>query len=61
MDHTPLTISVPKAAKRLGVSIPTMRELLASEQISYVQIGARRMVPVKAIEEFIEREATQVR
>ena len=61
MEQSPLTLSVPKAAKLLGVSVPTLNELLASDQIAYVVIGARKMVPVKAIEEYIERESTQVR
>lgn len=53
--HTfpPLAISVAQAAKALGVSSTVMYRLLMSGTLKSFKIGGRRIVPVKALDEFL--------
>lgn len=48
-----LLVSVPEAARRLGISQSTALELVASGRLGSVKVGARRLVPVAALERFV--------
>jgi excisionase family DNA binding protein len=43
-----------EAAEMIGISRTKVYELLAGGQIASVKIGARRLVPVEKIDEYIE-------
>jgi excisionase family DNA binding protein len=50
----PRLLSIVAAAKAMGVSRGTMFTLLDSGRLAYVRIGRRRLIPVDAIERFID-------
>jgi excisionase family DNA binding protein len=54
-----LLYPVNDAAKTLGVGRTTLFKLIASGDIETVTIGSRRLVPVGALENFIERLRNQ--
>ncbi len=45
----------PEAGSALGVGRSTLYELIASGQLRTVKIGRRRLVPVSAVHELVER------
>jgi hypothetical protein len=47
---TGLFLSIPAAARELGVSIKRLRLAIELTQISAVQIGRRKVIPRRAIE-----------
>jgi len=49
----PLSVSVDEAARLLGVGRSTMFALLESGQVRSVKVGARRLVPRRALEELV--------
>jgi excisionase family DNA binding protein len=51
--ETPRLIPIVEAAKRLGISRSTCYQLVNDGRLKTVKIGARRLVPVSAIEQFI--------
>lgn len=51
----PLLISVADAARVLGLSTSTVGSLAAKGTIPSLRIGKRVLMPVKALEEWIER------
>lgn len=51
----PLLVGVEDAATALGVRRTTAWELVRSGDLRSVKIGARRLVPVVALEEYIAR------
>lgn len=52
-----LTYSVPEAAKVLGVSPPTMYQLVKSEGFPTVVAGGRLLVSVKGLERWVDEQA----
>jgi excisionase family DNA binding protein len=55
----PLSVSVDEAARLIGVGRSTMFSLLEEGHIRSVKVGARRLVPRRALEEFLaERDVT---
>ena len=52
-----LTMSVPEAAKVLGVSPPTMYQLVKSEGFPTIVIGNRLLVSVKGLERWVDEQA----
>lgn len=52
-----LTMSVPEAAKVLGVSPPTMYQLAKSEGFPTIVIGNRLLVSVKGLERWVDEQA----
>jgi excisionase family DNA binding protein len=48
-------VSVGEAAHQLGIGPTSAKELVARGQLESVKIGARRLVPVDAISDFVER------
>jgi excisionase family DNA binding protein len=51
-----LAVSVLEAARRLGVSERTVATLLARNELPSRRIGRRRVIPIKALEEFLKRD-----
>jgi excisionase family DNA binding protein len=51
----PAVLTVDEAAERLRVSRWTIYNLIRSNQLHTVKIGRRRLVPVTAIAECLER------
>jgi excisionase family DNA binding protein len=56
-DHVKaLTMDVASAARALGLGRNLMYELVLSGRVRSLKIGRRRLIPVSALEEFLESE-----
>jgi excisionase family DNA binding protein len=51
-----LLISVNEAARRLGIGRSLCYELIASGQLPRVRVGRRTLVPVIALQEWVDRQ-----
>ena len=51
----PLLVSVEEAARRLGIDRCTAYELIAAGELDSVKIRRRRLVPVVALSEYVDR------
>jgi excisionase family DNA binding protein len=52
----PVLIAIwPEAGKALGVGRTKMFELIASGELTSVQVGRRRLIPATAITAYVER------
>jgi excisionase family DNA binding protein len=58
-NHRQLVASVGDAAKMLGLSRPTIYRLIALGRLKTVKIGARRLVPLGAIDALLNEGAVQ--
>ena len=56
-----LLVSVEAAARSLGVGRDAVYELLASGQLPRIKVGRRTLVPVAAVREWVERQASATR
>jgi excisionase family DNA binding protein len=57
-DNNALAVSVPTAAKRLGVGTAFMWALIADGRVPSWRLGKRRLISSRALEEFVrQREA----
>lgn len=56
----PVTVSYAEAARRLGVSLSTVRRAVAAGQLPCVSVGRRRLIPTAALDELANgrREAS---
>lgn len=54
-----LTYSVTEAAEALGISKSTMYEFIKIQGFPVIKIGNRRLIPIKGLEEWVERTAAQ--
>ena len=54
-----LTVSVPEAAKLLGVSKTTAYELAHSEDFPAFSVGNRLLVSVAGLEKWVEEQAAK--
>jgi excisionase family DNA binding protein len=54
----PLSFSVDEAARLLGLGRSNLFKLLESGEIRSVKVGTRRLVPHKALEEFLAEHDT---
>jgi excisionase family DNA binding protein len=59
-DAEPLLVTTREAAKRLGVSDKTFRQLVMAGRIPFVSIGAQRRFVVADLLDFVERGRTFV-
>jgi excisionase family DNA binding protein len=50
-------LSIPEAAQTCGLSRATIYRLIAEGKLSTLKIGARRLVPVGAIDALLSRAA----
>ena len=56
MDDHVVAVNVPEAARRLGVSPRTVATLVAQKELPSRKIGRRRVIPIRALEEFLKRD-----
>ena len=59
--ETVMAVGVAEAARRLGVSPRTIATLLATGELSSRRIGRRRIIPVRALERFLNQEHVGLR
>lgn len=50
-----LAIGITEAARRIGVSVRTVATLISENQLPSCKIGRRRIIPVAALEAFVNR------
>ena len=55
MEDSVITMKPREAARRLGISYDTVRQLIRDGELRSIPIGGRRFVPVVALDEFVER------
>jgi excisionase family DNA binding protein len=48
-----LAVSIPEAARRLGLSIRTVATLVSRRELASRKVGRRRIIPVSALEAFL--------
>ncbi len=51
-----LTMTIPQAANVLGVSKNLMYPLTRRKDFPIIQVGTRRLVPIKAFERWVEEQ-----
>jgi len=51
-----VAVGMIEAARRLGVSPRTVATLVARKELPSRRIGRRRVIPVRALEEFLDRD-----
>lgn len=56
MDTNVIAVNISEAARRLSVSPRTVASLVAQQKLRSRKIGRRRVIPVRALEEFLNRE-----
>jgi len=54
-------VGLSEAARQLGVSIDTIRRLVARGEVVAVNVGARRLVPVSEVARVVQRGVGQAR
>ncbi|MFT2188336.1 MULTISPECIES: helix-turn-helix domain-containing protein [Pseudomonas] len=54
---TPLSVGVDESARLIGVARSMMYEILARGDIQSFKVGRRRLILIKELEEFINRQA----
>lgn len=61
-DETILAVGMVEAGRRLGLSTRTIATLILSGELKSKKIGRRRLIPVRALEEFLTNDhQTEVR
>jgi excisionase family DNA binding protein len=53
-DRSPLTLSVPEAAKLLGVSCDLVYDLVSQGELPALRLGRRIVLPRRALEELVD-------
>lgn len=51
-----LAVPINEAARRLSLSPRTVASLIATKELRSVKIGRRRLVPLKALQDFLRRD-----
>ena len=54
-------VALSEAARMVGVSVYTIRRLIAHGDVLAVNVGARRLVPMSEIDRIVRRGAGQAR
>ena len=54
-----LAVSPAEAARLLGLGKTKLYELIATNELASIKIGARRLIRVSAIEDFLDRVAAE--
>lgn len=54
-SRKPLAVSPAEAAEMLGLGKTKLYELIAANELASIKIGARRLIRVSAIEDFLDR------
>jgi excisionase family DNA binding protein len=54
-DETVLAVGIVEAARRLGLSARTVATLVSRHELPSRRVGRRRIIPVAALEVFVQR------
>ena len=54
-----LAVSVPEAAEMLGISIPSMYQLVHVAGFPSIRIGKRWLISIRGLEEWVYHSATE--
>lgn len=54
VDETVLAVGIAEAARRLGLSPRTVATLLSTQELPSRKVGRRRIIPVHALEAFLQ-------
>ena len=49
-----MTLSIPRAARFLGISTPTMRQLIKTDDFPIVHIGKRVLISAKGLDMWLD-------
>lgn len=55
-DTTVLAVGMVEAARRLGLSARTIATLVSRHELPSRKVGHRRLIPVAALEEFVQHD-----
>lgn len=55
----PLAISAPEAARLLGVSKPTVYQMMNREDFPAFKVGARTLISVEGLREWIRKQVNE--
>jgi excisionase family DNA binding protein len=58
-NHWRLVVSVQEAARACGLSRATMYRLISAGKLTTVKIGSRRLVPITALDNLLEKAAAK--
>lgn len=58
-DFSRLTVTVPEAAKALGVGLNSAYGLISAKRLKAVRLGRKLVVPKAELEAFLARETAQ--
>ena len=50
-----IAVGIAEAARRIGVSARTLATLIARDELPSRKVGRRRIIPVSALEAFVNR------
>jgi excisionase family DNA binding protein len=53
-DCTPLLLTIPQFARRVGLQPPSIRQWIAQQKLETVKLGRRRMIPTSEVTRLIE-------
>jgi excisionase family DNA binding protein len=51
-----LAVDIPEAARRLGLSARTVATLVSRRELPSRKVGRRRIIPLTALEAFVQRD-----
>ena len=55
----PLAVSAPEAARLLGVSKPTIYQMMNREDFPAFKVGARTLISVEGLREWIRKQVNE--
>ena len=55
----PLAVSAPEAARLLGVSKPTVYQMMNREDFPAFKVGARTLISVEGLREWISKQVNE--
>ena len=55
-DTAPLLVSEKEAARLLGISLRTVRRLIARKELRAIRVGRRSLISRQALEQFTRRD-----
>ena len=55
----PLAVSAPEAARLLGVSKPTVYQMMNREDFQAFKVGARTLISVEGLREWIRKQVNE--
>jgi excisionase family DNA binding protein len=59
MNAETVAVNVREAADRLGLGYVKTYELISSGELRSIRVGSRRLVPVMALNEFVEKKLAE--